>query len=72
MESGFVPVFTVAIGASVFRSKMVAESALPLLVTPRPSLWTSATPCTPRVFGISPTSLPLSTSTTITRVARAM
>ena len=72
MASGLLPVFTVAIGASVFRSKRVAESSLPLLAMPRPNLCTSATPCTPMVLGISPTNLPLSTSTTITRVARAM
>jgi hypothetical protein len=43
-----------------------------VLVNPRLSLGSGATPCRPGVSGISPIYLPQSVSTTITRVARAM
>ncbi len=52
--------------SSVFRSKIVTLFASPLLVKPRPNSVATATPCTPGVFGISPTTSLVSRFSTIT------
>ena len=59
-----------AMVASVLRSNTVTDESRPLLVKPRDSSGASATPCTPAVFGISPTTLSVRMSTTATRVPR--
>ena len=70
MASGFSPVdLTSPRVASVLRSKMVIIELRPLLMKPRPRSAAMAMPCTPERLAISPTFLPLSTSTTSTLVA---
>src|ERR1700722_5273165 len=51
-------------------SKKLTLPSRPFLTKPRPSSGASAMPCTPGVSAMSPTLLPESASTTITRVAR--
>jgi hypothetical protein len=54
--------------ASVFVSNTVTLESRPLLVNPRPTSFASATPCTPGVSGMSPTTLSVFASTTCTCV----
>ena len=73
MASGFRPVvFTRARGWSEPVSNTFTDWSRPALAKPRCRSGTSATPCTPGVFGISPTTSPESASITVTRVLRAM
>jgi len=72
MASGLVPAFTFLMSARVFRSKIVTLLSRPLLTNPRPRSWAMAMPCTPGVSGISPTTLPLLVSRTMTCVPREM
>ena len=54
--------------ASDARSNTVTVESRPSLTKPRPRSGASATPCAPGVFGMSPTTLSLFTSSTCTWV----
>ena len=73
MASGPAPVVGRAdAGASVSRLNTVDELSRPLLVKPMFVSGAKAMPCTPFVPGMSPTTLPLSGSTTMTCEPRLM
>src|SRR2546422_648431 len=70
IASGFLPALMRLISLRVLRSKTLTELSRPFELNPSFCSGAKATPCTPCVLGISPTSLPLSRSTTCTWVLR--
>ena len=64
------PTLICLITASVFRSNIVTVWSPPLVVKPWPALVAMPAPCTPGVFGMSPSTLPVAPSTTIMCVPR--
>jgi hypothetical protein len=56
--------------ASVFRSNIVTVWSPLFVVKPWPALVEKPAPCTPGVFGMSPSTLPVAPSTTIMWVLR--
>lgn len=60
------------IGWYVLRSNITTDWSLPDVAKPWPVLSATAVPCAPLMLGTSPRSLPVFSSTTITRVCRAM
>jgi hypothetical protein len=71
IASGFWPVSAFSVVASVFASTIATLFSRPLVVKSRPSELTTATPWTPGVSAIRPTTAFLSVSTTTTSVVCA-
>ncbi len=61
---------TFLITARLLRSNIVTVESPPLVMNPRPDLVAKAMPCTRGVSGMSPTTLPVVPSSTITWVPR--